>query len=268
MGPEIVKRLLYILTFIFIFSATVIAVAQNTSTNPILESIGVTAGNDKPERVAFKLNSSHTPKIFRLNGDRPRLVFDFYGIKYPSRIDRISDIGGDIIAGVRVGRHYDPPKTRVVVDIQKDSPYQYDQTFNVSNNNLVVTFSPDLAAAAEAEEESTEPQRIGAESLKIVHSPKEAITRPESEEPVESEEAQSAAAISTEATPEVAEVSQSPVDARVEKEPDEQSTEQTPESTATQDSAGAAEPEQPAPKPPAPEASPPGGWNRGRKWRE
>jgi len=188
MGPDIVKRLLYALASLFFLSTTITAVAQDESKNPIIESIEVIAANDKPEQVVFKLNGSHTPKIFKLNGDNPRLVLDFYGIKYPSRIDRISDVGGDIIAGVRVGRHTDPQRTRVVVDIQQDSPYQYDKTFNVSNNNLVVTLVPDFEAIAGEQQATSQPQRIVVDSPKVVHTPSTAPVppvQPESPEPVE-----------------------------------------------------------------------------------
>ena len=199
MGPDIVKRLLYVLASLFFLSTTITAVAQDESKNPIIESIEVIAANDKPEQVVFKLNGSHAPKIFKLNGDNPRLVLDFYGIKYPSRIDRISDVGGDIIAGVRVGRHTDPQRTRVVVDIQQDSPYQYDETFNVSNNNLVVTLVPDFEAIAGEQQATSQPQRIVVDSPKVVHTPSIAPVppvqppstapvppvQPESPEPVE-----------------------------------------------------------------------------------
>src|SRR5210317_1031853 len=186
MGPDIVKRLLYVLASLYFLSTTITAVAQDESNNPIIESIEVIAANDKPEQVVFKLNGSHTPKIFKLNGDNPRLVLDFYGIKYPSRIDRISDVGGDIIAGVRVGRHTDPQRTRVVVDIQQDSPYQYDKTFNVSNNNLVVTLVPDFEAIAGEQQATSQPQRIVVDSPKVVHTPSTAPVppvQPESPEP-------------------------------------------------------------------------------------
>ena len=184
MGPDIVKRLLYVLASLFFLSTTITAVAQDESKNPIIESIEVIAANDKPEQVVFKLNGSHAPKIFKLNGDNPRLVLDFYGIKYPSRIDRISDVGGDIIAGVRVGRHTDPERTRVVVDIQQDSPYQYDKTFNVSNNNLVVTLVPDFEAIAGEQQATSQPQRIVVDSPKVVHTPSTAPVQPPSTAPV------------------------------------------------------------------------------------
>ena len=207
------KRLLYVLASLFFLSTTINAVAQDESKNPIIESIEVIAANDKPEQVVFKLNGSHAPKIFKLNGDNPRLVLDFYGIKYPSRIDRISDVGGDIIAGVRVGRHTDPERTRVVVDIQQDSPYQYDKTFNVSNNNLVVTLVPDFEAIAGEEQATSQPQRIVVDSPKVVHTPSTAPVppvQPESPEPVEvaqeqtrdgqSDEGQAVAEVSAEST--------------------------------------------------------------------
>ena len=222
MGPDIVKRLLYVLASLFFLSTTINAVAQDESKNPIIESIEVIAANDKPEQVVFKLNGSHAPKIFKLNGDNPRLVLDFYGIKYPSRIDRISDVGGDIIAGVRVGRHTDPERTRVVVDIQQDSPYQFDKTFNVSNNNLVVTLVPDFEAIAGEEQATSQPQRIVVDSPKVLHTPSTAPVpplppvqpvqpvQPESPEPVEvaqeqtrdgqSDEAQAVAEVSAEST--------------------------------------------------------------------
>ncbi len=212
MGPEIVKRLLYVLASIFFFSTTSAAVAQDESKNPIIESIEVIAANDKPEQVVFKLNGSHAPKIFRLNGDNPRLVLDFYGIKYPARIDRISDVGGDIIAGVRVGRHTDPQRTRVVVDIQQDSPYQYYQTFNVSKNSLVVTLAPDSEAAAEEKQADSQPQHIVADSPKVVHTPSNAPVppvQPESPEPADVAQEQTRAEQS-DADQEVAEVSPEP----------------------------------------------------------
>lgn len=193
MGAEFVKRLLYILAPLFFFSATITAIAQDEPKIPIIQSIEVIAGNDKPEQVVFKLNGSHTPKVFRLNGEKPRLVFDFYNTKYPSKIDRISDVGGSVIAGVRVGRHNEPQKTRVVVDIQKNSPYQYDHTFNVSNSSLVVTFSPDFGEeSSDKNQVKSQPQRIGVETPKVVHAQTEASTQAESEQTAQVEQDKSA----------------------------------------------------------------------------
>ena len=166
MGLEFVKRLSYILAPWFFFSTIIAVGTAAVSDELVLKSIEVIEKDDKLEQVVFKLSGSHTPKSFRINGDNPRLVFDFFGVKYPSDVTRIDDVGGAIISGIRVGRHNDPPKTRVVVDIQKDSPYLYEQSFNVSNNSLVVNLSPDYPKA-DPEESAAQPPRIEAESNKI-----------------------------------------------------------------------------------------------------
>ena len=256
MGPDIVKRLLYVLASLFFLSTTITAVAQDESKNPIIESIEVIAANDKPEQVVFKLNGSHAPKIFKLNGDNPRLVLDFYGIKYPSRIDRISDVGGDIIAGVRVGRHTDPERTRVVVDIQQDSPYQYDKTFNVSNNNLVVTLVPDFEAIAGEQQATSQPQRIVVDSPKVVHTPSTAPVppvQPPSTAPVPSVQPPSTAPVppvqppSTAPVPPVQPESPEPVEVAQEQTRDGQSDEgQAIEEVSAESTKTILKPDQPA----------------------
>ena len=186
MGAEFLKRLLCTLaSFLFISAALAVGITA-ASNELVLEEIEFIVEDDKPEQVVFKLNGAHTPKSFRLDGDNPRLVFDFYGVNYPSEIYRIDDIGGGIIATIRVGRHYDPPKIRVVVDIQKDSPYLHEQTFNVSNNSLVVTFTPDVAQISKLPEPTPEPPRIEADSTKLVLSSSQ--QKPEAEPSVPDEE--------------------------------------------------------------------------------
>ena len=183
MGPEFVKRLLSVLATILFFFIPVSALATDGAKAHVLESIEVIAGNDKPEQVVFKFNGAHTPRYFRLNGKNPRLVFDFYGVKYPSETTNFGDVGGDIIAGIRVGRHFDPQKTRVVVDIQLDSPYFHEQTFNVSTNNLVVTLIPDLEEESAPAEASPQPPRIEVDTTKVIHSPSKESTEPEKDQP-------------------------------------------------------------------------------------
>ncbi len=170
MDTAILKRLLVISVIILSSLGGFQAAAQSQPVTPVIESISVFAESGEPEQVVFKLNGSHTPKTFRIEGERPRLVFDFYGISYPAGVEKISGVGGEIIAGVRVGMHAQPLKTRVVVDIQKDSPYQYDYSFNVSSNQLIVTFSSDFPVSDASEaEEAAGPRHIAFEQLKVVY---------------------------------------------------------------------------------------------------
>lgn len=166
------KRLLVIFTTILCSLIVFQAAAQSQSGKPVIESISAVVQSGEPEQVIFKLNGSHTPKVFRIEGERPRLVFDFYGTSYPAGVEKIREVGGKIIAGVRVGMHTQPLKTRVVVDIQKNSPYQYDYSFNVSNNILVVNLSSDFPQSDGAEGmEADGPRHIGFEQLKVVYGP-------------------------------------------------------------------------------------------------
>lgn len=191
-GLYLVKRLTLICTLVLICGWTVTASAQDTVKPPVIESISVTVEKDKPEQLVFKLSEEHTPKIFQLDSDKPRLVFDFFNVGYVSKIEQISDVGGRIIAGVRVGKHKGPAKTRVVVDIQKNSPYRYRQTFSDVDNSLVVTFD---AAPSKVVSTAAQPTRISVEHPKRVHSPAQPEIRVETvvkkenkQEPVKAED--------------------------------------------------------------------------------
>lgn len=167
MGTSIVKRIQIIFLSLALCIALLHAVAPVDAKTPVIESISVLVESSEPEQVVFRLSGPHTPKTFRIDGDRPRLVFDFYGINYPEGVKRISDIGGKIISGLRVGMHTDPFKTRVVIDIQKNTPYQYDYSFNVSNRSLVVTLTPDAQDSAARQKPAEGPVHLGYEQLKV-----------------------------------------------------------------------------------------------------
>ena len=173
-GSWLMKQLFSIAIFSilsFLFSV-IVANAQSQSSQPTIESISVTAGAGGEEQLVFKLNGSYAPKVFRLDGERPRLVFDFANALYRGEKTQIEGNGGLVIDGVRIGRHTQPAKTRVVVDIVQNADYQYDQTFNVSNNSLIITFFPDEGGEPDKQTAATTgPQYIRLESKKIVHQP-------------------------------------------------------------------------------------------------
>jgi hypothetical protein len=173
-GSWLMKQLFSIAIFSilsFLFSV-IVAHAQSQSSQPTIESISVTAGAGGEEKLVLKLSGSYAPKVFRLDGERPRLVFDFANTLYRGEKTQIEGNGGLVIDGVRIGRHTQPAKTRVVVDIVQNADYQYDQTFNVSNNSLIITFFPDEGGEPDKQTAATTgPQYIRLESKKIVHQP-------------------------------------------------------------------------------------------------
>lgn len=157
-------RLVFVCLLIFLVHLAV-ASAHGASTDPAIESITVAADPGVAEKVTIRLNASHSPKTFRIDGERPRLVLDFLAVRSLFDKSRIDGAGGSIVAGVRVGRHNDPLKTRVVVDIVDGASYQYDYTFNVSDKSLVIVFQPQDPQ----DQQVSKPHRISAAQAKIVH---------------------------------------------------------------------------------------------------
>ncbi len=122
----------------------------------VLESISYEKDENNVEKIIFKLNGAHIPKVFQIKGERPRIVFDFIDTRYSDLINRIIDTKGNLVAGVRVGIHNDPPKTRVVVDLKPEGDFQIEQDFLVQENTLSITFNPN---GTPAENEREEPKK-------------------------------------------------------------------------------------------------------------
>lgn len=108
----------------------------------VLESISYEKDEQNLEKIIFKLNGTHIPKIFKIKGEKPRLVFDFIDTRYSDLINNIINTEGNLIEGVRVGIHNDPPKTRVVVDLKPEGKYKFEQDFLIQENILSITFHP------------------------------------------------------------------------------------------------------------------------------
>ena len=150
------KRLLLISLMLLAFSAVllpVVAAAQD-DTQAVIESISYEKDNENLETITFKLNGAHIPKVFKIKGEKPRLVFDFIDTRYSDLINNIINTEGNLIKGVRVGIHNDPPKTRVVVDLKPEEKFKFEQDFLLPENALTITFFPDELSAAEAGQES------------------------------------------------------------------------------------------------------------------
>jgi len=140
------KRLLPMVMICFLIPITcIIASAESPNKDAVLESITYKKDDLNQEHIVFKLNGIHTPKVFKIKGEKPRLVFDFFDISYSGPVNRLKDTNGILVKGIRVGIHNDPPKTRVVVDFISDEEYQFSEDFNVEQNILSFTISPTAA---------------------------------------------------------------------------------------------------------------------------
>jgi hypothetical protein len=120
------------------------SVAFSDSENPvIINSIFHFNDSAAKETITFKFAASVVPKIFTLRGENPRLVIDFPQSIYLGK-NFIELTDGTLASAIRIGLHQTPAKkTRVVVDLSKETPVQYASEYSEEDNTLVVTLTPD-----------------------------------------------------------------------------------------------------------------------------
>ena len=151
--------------FVFLMMLFGVATA-NTDGQPqkgaLLEEITHEAVADNTEKLIFKLSATHSPKIFKIKGQKPRLVIDFFDTGYSARVKKITNADDHLIKSVRIGMHKDPPKTRVVVDLRTEREYDYKVDSQEQDNSLTITFY--------FESKSTEPVAEDQETVPAVES--------------------------------------------------------------------------------------------------
>lgn len=115
------------------------------SKNVEIQSIFYSVGSDKKETITFKLSGYISPHIFRLQGEKPRLVVDFPQVLYKGKNKIIAD-SGVLASGIRLGIHVTPVmKTRAVIDLSSAYEIKYEQSFSDQDNLLMIVLSsPDF----------------------------------------------------------------------------------------------------------------------------
>jgi hypothetical protein len=173
--------------FVFLMMLFGVATANSDGQpqkGPLLEEITHEAVADNTEKLIFKLSATHSPKIFKIKGQKPRLVIDFFDTGYSARIRKITNADDHLIKSVRIGMHKDPPKTRVVVDLRTEREYDYKVDSQEQDNTLTITFyfeSKSTELVAEDQEtvpavESQEPQTIPVPVIESV--PEDSVSPP------------------------------------------------------------------------------------------
>jgi hypothetical protein len=177
------ERLAVALVSVWLVFLTSPAVAEQPATEAVIESISYEKDDENHEKIVFKLNGAHIPKVFKIQGERPRVVFDFIDTRYSDLINRIADTKGKLIKGVRIGIHDNPPKTRVVVDLKAEEEYQFEQDFLIEENILSITFYPSETTAAPSPSSRDQQQPAAITTPDPVAPPVEAELLPQSQEP-------------------------------------------------------------------------------------
>ena len=106
-----------------------------------LKDIRFAATPEGEEKVLIWLNGNFSPKIFALEGDRPRIVCDFIGARLGGPIGRSIKTSGRIIKKIRIGSYTGSnPKVRVVLDIvdRETGDYEVQPIFYEDENIFAV----------------------------------------------------------------------------------------------------------------------------------
>ena len=104
---------------------------------PVLRSITFDKSSNRGEMVLFKFSDFHPPAIFGIEKGQPRVVCDFKGAKAEAGVKKKIDVNGRYVKSIRVGKHRNPDRLRVVLDLEPNN-YDLQQVFFKDDNLFVL----------------------------------------------------------------------------------------------------------------------------------
>ncbi len=108
---------------------------QAGADNNLIRAILVETPGPNRRGVHIVLSDYHLPRTMVLEGERPRVVCDFYGLHLSSGIKKEVEYGTGLVRAVRVGTHLgENPKIRIVVDLVPEHDYIVEQRFILEEN--------------------------------------------------------------------------------------------------------------------------------------
>ena len=108
------------------------------ATGPVLRSITFDKSSNRGEMVLFKLSEFHPPVVFGIEEGVPRVVCDFKGTTAEAGVRNRINANGRYVRTIRVGRHRNPDKIRVVLDLEPNNNYDLQQVFFKDDNLFVI----------------------------------------------------------------------------------------------------------------------------------
>lgn len=111
-----------------------------SATSPVLHSIHfdnstVATG----EMVRFQLNGFYPPKVSTIESGTPRVIFDFKNTILANPVADIIKTDGKFIKSIRISKHNNPDKIRVVIELMPDNSYNLEQMFFKQDKTFVIT---------------------------------------------------------------------------------------------------------------------------------
>jgi len=86
-------------------------------------------GNGGGDQVCVRLDRFFVPKVFALEGDRPRIVIDIPDVQQWDGLPAFF-VQGERVRRIRSYLHLDEHRLRIVLDLQPAESYAIDQVFN------------------------------------------------------------------------------------------------------------------------------------------
>ena len=138
------KAIFYILCLFFVLLPSVSSLAAVS----VIEDVRFQRNGDGSESVIFQLSGPSLPRAFVLQGENPRVVFDFLDTQLFRTVPPVLAANGNMVDKVRMGRHTD--KVRVVFDLATAGAVNFDQDFDEQQNILTIKlFSSEYPAKHE-----------------------------------------------------------------------------------------------------------------------
>lgn len=130
------------LFFVLFFSISSLAAES------VIEDVRFQKNGDGSESVIFQLSRPSLPKAFALQGEKPRVVFDFMNTQLFRAVPSVLTANGAMVEKIRMGRYSD--KVRVVLDLTMIGSVNFEQNFDEQLNILTIKlFSTEYPAKDE-----------------------------------------------------------------------------------------------------------------------
>lgn len=118
-------------------AASVSATVPET-TQPRLAAITFDKAAAKGEMVMFKLNGFYPPSVQGVEEGIPRVICDFDAVELADTVENIIKADGKYVKNIRVGKHTNPDRVRVVLDLEPNHSYDLQQVFFKEDNLFVM----------------------------------------------------------------------------------------------------------------------------------
>jgi len=105
---------------------------------PILRSVKFDNSSNRGEMIQFKLNDFYPPIVFGIEEGLPRVVCDFKNTRADASLKEMMKTNGRYVKAIRIGRHKNPNKIRVVIDLEPNNNYDLQQVFFKEDNLFVI----------------------------------------------------------------------------------------------------------------------------------